>query len=315
MNADNWNKIFNFYWEYSTRPDESDFCKKLCTVCLKPSIDLICSDEIATSELINYIDSSDVTLGWVGELTKLSEKYADLDRSYELFEELTVDVGYFKPKFPINRHEWKTKYSFDKCPEPDWFKTEIESVINKYLALNIRHPMLDRILLRAVADFEVCSTMRDINNNIGGKSHLENEESFLFPSGLQRSVLFCLFVSFMSIIYFVTADTEWGAGLVISLVAFAYISNVSSLIPIRRMLMTKMMFKSSNSNPWSLGPVSSLLAGEKLIYEAAYYSGFISVERLYTSFEEASALGVAVEQDVWALLSDIKSRETILPNF
>ena len=313
MNADNWNKIFNYYWEYLTLPDERDFCKKLCTVCLKPSIDLICSDEIATSDLINYIESQD-HMYWVGELTKLSEKYADLDKSYELFEELTMNVGYFKLKFPTNRHEWKTKYSFEKCPEPDWIKTEIESAINKYLALNIRHPMLDRILLRAVADFEVCSTMRDINNNIGGKSHLENEESFLFTSGLQLSVLFCLFVSFMSIIYFVTTDTEWGVGLVISLVAFAYILNVSSLNSIRRMFMAKMMLKSSNSNPWSLGPFNSLLAGEKLLYEAAYHSGFISVERLYTSFEEASALGVAVEQDVWALLSDIKSRETILPN-
>lgn len=315
MNVDNWDKIFNFYWEHQIRSDETDFCKKLCTVCLKPSIDLICSDEIATSELINYIDSRDGSLGWVGQLTKLSEKYTDLDRSYELFEELTMDVGYFKPKYPTHRHEWKN-YSFDECPESDWLKTEIESVINKYLALNIRHPMLDRVLLKAFADFEVCWTLRDITHEqYGGKSHLEGEEADRSSMGLETSVYFCLFVSFMSVVYFVTADLDWGDGFVISILAFVCLLIVATLLPIKRMLKMMIMSKASYRNRWGFGVWNSVLEGEKILYESAYHSGFISVERLYTSFEEASALGVAFEQDVWALLSDIKSRETILPNF
>jgi hypothetical protein len=319
MNADSWNKIFNFYWEHLTRPDESDFCKKLCTVCLKPSIDLICSDEIATSELINYIDSRDGKLGWVGELTKLSEEYADLDTSYELFEELTRDVGYFKPKLPTNRHEWKN-YSFDECPESDWLKTEIESVINKYLALNIRHPMLDRILLKAFADFEVCWTLRDITyEQYGGKSHLEQEEFDINPKGLRRFLkdesLYWMLASFVSLIYFTIADSNWGAGVVISVVLFIYFSNTVNFSVTNRLLGYLALPNFGNSSMSKYGPWHNIFEGEKLLYELAYHPGFISVERLYASFEEVAARGVAVDQDMWALLSDIKSRETILPNF
>ena len=324
MNVDSWDKIFNFYWESETRSDETDFYKKLCTVCLKPSIDLICSDEIATSELISYIDfcGSMGSMGQVGQFFAAgSEKYAHLDRSYELFQELTEDVGYLKPKYPTKKHEWEN-YSFDECPMPDWFSFEIESVINKYLALNVRHPMLDRILLKAFADFEVCSTLRDITyKQYGGKSHLEREEasfSSIFSYKGEASVYFCLFVSFISVVYFVTADLIWGDGFVISILAFVCSLTVATLIPIKRMLKMMIISKAMYRNTRGFGPPgpwNSILEGEKIIYESAYHSGFISVERLYTSFEEASALGVAVEQDVWALLSDIKSRETILPNF
>lgn len=319
MNADNWNRIFNYYWEDSPIIGDRTFVKQILTLCLSPSIDLICRDKVAMHLVIRHIESIDGRFD-SGELVNICEECVDLEKSFELFLELVENFGYFEPKLPTNRHGWETHYSFEDCPQSDWHRIRIIWVINTYLELNNRDPLLDRLLLKAFADFEVCATMRDITNiNYGGKSHLEQEEFDINPKGLRRflknETLYWMLASFVSLIYFSIADSNWGAGVVISGVLFIYFSNADNFSVTNRLLGYLALPNFGDSSMSRYGPWHNIFEGEKLLYELAYHPGFISVERLYASFEEVAARGVAVDQDMWALLSDIKSRETILPNF
>ena len=321
MNADNWNRIFNYYWEDSPIIGDRTFVKQILTLCLSPSIDLICRDKVAMHLVIRHIESIGGRFD-SGELVNICEECVDLEKSFEMFLQLVENVGYFKPKLSIDGFDWKTNDSFDDYPESDWNRDDIQAVLDKYLELNNRHPSLDRLLLKAFADFEVCWTMRDLTYQHRGRSNLEQEELDRNPKGLRALAvheiilgILLVYGSFGSVVYFALVDNGWGPGVVISLAVFLGASNAYSLSRTDQLLKIVVRLMLDNPNQAKFESSHRIFYAEKKLYEMAYYPGFISVERLYASFEEAAIGGVAVDQRMWALLSDIKSRETILPNF
>jgi hypothetical protein len=323
MNLDNWNRIFNHYWDRVSQNhgvvDDSNFWKKTLALCLRPSIDLICRNRVSVHMVIRHIESN----GWDCELLNVCEECVDLEKSNQLFLSLVEDVEYIKAKFPIDIDRWKRGYDSDDMPERVWHRNTIQEAIDQYLDLNHRHPLLDRLLIKAYVDFEVCSTMSDITqkdkfSDGHGKSDLEQEDLVRNPKGLRALAplegLFWLLLCFASIVFFTTGYEKWGAGVVISVVLFLHLSIQGSVqVPnlLQRKILRPMM---PNSTRRSIGSLNDIFEGEKKLYQVAYHPGFISVEQLYAAFEEAAYLGVVIDQGPWALLSDIKSREIILPH-